>query len=514
MSSQVGDYFAGKTVMLTGGTGFIGKVLVEKLLRCCPDVDKIYLLIRPKAGQDPVDRIRKEFSDCKLFDKLRKTQPNYDKKLIPICSDMVKPNLGLSDEDAATLQEDVHIIFHSAATIRFDEKLKLSLELNVVGCQKLIELSRKMKRLEVFEHVSTAYAHCDKQHIEEIFYPPPADVDKLLDAVSWMTDDMINNITPQLLGKKPNTYTFTKAIAEHKILELGKGLPICVIRPSIVGAAWKDPFPGWIDNLNGPSGLFIACGKGFINTMIGDKDVVFDLNPVDFVVNMMITIAWHTAVTKPTSIPLYNCVTSPKNPFTVGQMASIQEIYHKIPLEKALRRPSAAFTTNQPLFEYRFAIGSRIPCYLMDLYLRFIGKRPRMVKISNQLTRVVHTLKYFTQNDWVWTNHNSVALQAALNEHDRKIYFMDVAEIHWPTYLEQWCIGTKQYILNEDMLAIPAAKRHLKMLRNFRWAFNTLLLILVWRLLIARSELARNLWHLVTNLFFKFVRFFGISSTQ
>lgn len=60
----------------------------------------------------------------KLFDKLRKTQPNYDKKLIPICSDMVKPNLGLSDEDAATLQEDVHIIFHSAATIRFDEKLK------------------------------------------------------------------------------------------------------------------------------------------------------------------------------------------------------------------------------------------------------------------------------------------------------------------------------------------------------------------------------------------------------
>lgn len=58
-----------------------------------------------------------------------------------------------------------------------------------------------------------------------------------------MTDDMIDKITPQLLGKKPNTYTFTKAIAEHKIMELGKGLPICVVRPSIVGAAWKDPFP-------------------------------------------------------------------------------------------------------------------------------------------------------------------------------------------------------------------------------------------------------------------------------
>ena len=68
MSSPVADYFAGKTLMLTGGTGFIGKVLVEKLLRCCPDVEKIYLLIRPKAGKDPVDRIKKEFSDCKVSD--------------------------------------------------------------------------------------------------------------------------------------------------------------------------------------------------------------------------------------------------------------------------------------------------------------------------------------------------------------------------------------------------------------------------------------------------------------
>ncbi|KAJ8024079.1 Fatty acyl-CoA reductase 1 [Holothuria leucospilota] len=65
MNSPVADYFAGKTIMLTGGTGFIGKVLVEKILRCCPDVDKFYLLIRPKAGQDPQQRIKKEFVECK-----------------------------------------------------------------------------------------------------------------------------------------------------------------------------------------------------------------------------------------------------------------------------------------------------------------------------------------------------------------------------------------------------------------------------------------------------------------
>lgn len=66
MNSPVADYYAGKTIMLTGGTGFIGKVLVEKILRCCPDVDKFYLLIRPKAGQDPQQRIKKEFVECKV----------------------------------------------------------------------------------------------------------------------------------------------------------------------------------------------------------------------------------------------------------------------------------------------------------------------------------------------------------------------------------------------------------------------------------------------------------------
>ena len=51
-------------------------------------------------------------------------------------------------------------------------------------------------------------------------------------------------MTAMIIGRKPNTYTFTKALAEN-ILEIeGKGLPVAIIRPSIVAAAWKDPFPG------------------------------------------------------------------------------------------------------------------------------------------------------------------------------------------------------------------------------------------------------------------------------
>lgn len=52
LSSPVQEFFAGATVMVTGATGFVGKALVEKLLRCCPDLHVIYILIRPKKGMD------------------------------------------------------------------------------------------------------------------------------------------------------------------------------------------------------------------------------------------------------------------------------------------------------------------------------------------------------------------------------------------------------------------------------------------------------------------------------
>jgi len=52
------EFFSGKTVGITGGTGFVGQALIEKLLRTCPDVKKIILLIRKKTGISPDDRIK------------------------------------------------------------------------------------------------------------------------------------------------------------------------------------------------------------------------------------------------------------------------------------------------------------------------------------------------------------------------------------------------------------------------------------------------------------------------
>lgn len=62
LPDRVSQTFVGKTIFITGGSGFLGKVLIEKILRKCPDVERIYLLLRPKKGAGPKQRLDAIFS--------------------------------------------------------------------------------------------------------------------------------------------------------------------------------------------------------------------------------------------------------------------------------------------------------------------------------------------------------------------------------------------------------------------------------------------------------------------
>ncbi len=73
-----------------------------------------------------------------------------------------------------------------------------------------------------------------------------------------MDDSQLDILTPSLLEGRPNTYTYTKALAEYFIMKEAKGLPLTILRPSIISCAYKEPYPGWVDAFHGAAGLAVA----------------------------------------------------------------------------------------------------------------------------------------------------------------------------------------------------------------------------------------------------------------
>lgn len=62
LPDRISETFKGRDIFITGGTGFMGKVLLERFLRCLPDVGTIYMLVRPKKGKNPKLRLEEIFN--------------------------------------------------------------------------------------------------------------------------------------------------------------------------------------------------------------------------------------------------------------------------------------------------------------------------------------------------------------------------------------------------------------------------------------------------------------------
>ena len=58
LTNRIVDFFAKRTILVTGGSGFVGKVLIEKLLRSCTSLEKIYVIIRPRKGKTAEERLQ------------------------------------------------------------------------------------------------------------------------------------------------------------------------------------------------------------------------------------------------------------------------------------------------------------------------------------------------------------------------------------------------------------------------------------------------------------------------
>lgn len=313
--TPVNRMFQGRSVFITGASGFIGRVLLEKLLRTYQGINRIYILMRCKKNQQPKERLQKQLLKVPIFDKIRSIDKeneisnganNNNKlldKIVVIPGDIGEPDLGISEADMNMMLEDktLSIVFHSAATVKFDEPLKVSVKLNLIATKTIIEICRKLPNLVSLCHVSTAYVNSDikdNQIIEEKLYPinnGEIKPDNLVQMADIMSEDLMQELKVKLIDQRPNTYTYSKALAEHLIVEQATDLPVSIVRPSIVVASWKEPLKGWIDNLNGPTGLILAIGKGLLRSMRVTRDIKADIVPVDIVVNTMIASAFYAA---------------------------------------------------------------------------------------------------------------------------------------------------------------------------------------------------------------------------
>jgi len=192
-----------------------------------------------------------------LFQKIK---PETLSKVVAVEGDISLPELGLSAENRQKLCSQVSVVIHAAATVKFTESLKTAFEVNVNGTRRMVDFCRGMTNLVVFVYVSTAYANCDQSCIDEIIYPMHIQ----LDEIENMNNATAETRTKELIGKRPNTYTFTKAMTECYLEKVSQdiniNIPICIVRPSVVTATWRDPFPGWTDSFGGLTSLLVMWG--------------------------------------------------------------------------------------------------------------------------------------------------------------------------------------------------------------------------------------------------------------
>ena len=146
------EFLIDKVLFVTGATGFVGKAVVEKLLRHAPGLKRIYLLIRPRNRSNGVQitaeqRLCREVIPSSVFDPLRSDLGDqFDRmvqeKLVAVSFDLTLEGLGIAPPLYEQMTQEVDIVIGCAATVVFDEALDLALEQNTLGPKRVVEFAR------------------------------------------------------------------------------------------------------------------------------------------------------------------------------------------------------------------------------------------------------------------------------------------------------------------------------------------------------------------------------------
>ncbi|KAG8387509.1 hypothetical protein BUALT_Bualt02G0028500 [Buddleja alternifolia] len=468
------QFLENKSILVTGATGFLAKIFIEKILRVQPNVKKLYLLLRASDMKSAMQRFNNEVIAKELFKVLKEKCGENLSSLISdkvrvVAGDITCEDLGIIDSCLlGEMWKEIDVVANLAATTKFDERYDVSLGINTLGAKHVLNFARKCNKLMVLLHVSTAYVSGEK---EGLILETPYKMGETLNGASGLdietekkfvdetlkqlriencSEDSITSAMKDLgiqRAKKygwPNTYVFTKAMGEMLLGHLKENMPLVIIRPTIVTSTYKEPFPGWVEGIRTIDSLGVGYGKGKIKCFLGDPKSIIDVIPADMVVNAII-VAMAAHANQPNE-RIYHIGSSVSNPleFTWLQDYGLR-YFTKHPWINKNGKPVIVgeITVLKTMDSFRkyMAIHYLLPLkvlkivntascqYFQGLYLNLIRK----VKFVMRLVELYEPYLFFKG---FYDDMNAEKLRLAVKEigAEAELFYFDPKSINWEDY--------------------------------------------------------------------------------
>lgn len=462
-----------KRILITGTTGFVGKVVLEKLLRSVPTIGKIHLLIRGNgAFVDARQRFENEVASSSIFDTLKGEHPECfeqlcDEKLRFVTGELTEAQFGLSDTEFMRLARDVDLIINSAASVDFREPLDRALQTNALSLQSIIRMAR-VNAIPVIQ-VSTCYVNGYHSGVMRESIVAPAHGGILQSAAGYFeVDALIENlqreaarVSAQCDNKKQreqalitlgleqaqrfgwnDTYTFTKWLGEQLLLKQLQGQALTIVRPAIVESTLQEPVPGWIEGVKVADAIILAYAREKVTFFPGKQAGIIDIIPADLVANSIILASAEALCATPAH-RIYQCSSSHCNPIRIRDVvqhvqdeamqhfARYENLFYRRPKRPFIMVPNRMFTIGIGLVYGVLQLRNRL--------LTRIGVPVAAAKLANLDTTIKLALvfSFYTQPRYTFSNEQLDGLSARMTEYDRAQFPVDARRIDWPLYIRK-----------------------------------------------------------------------------
>jgi nucleoside-diphosphate-sugar epimerase len=333
----IADTLRGRHLLVTGATGFVGKVWLSHLLAHVPNIGRVTLVVRSTRQLTAAARAAELLDTSPAFRPLRETLGDgwpawIDARVDVVDGDVTRPLCGLDEATIASLAGSVDATLHIAGLTDFQPDPAKGLPANVDGARHVADLVSRFRHRRLL-HVSTCYVAGHREGvIDEAITPGVApsgarfDVEAELDAVRAAIAPHRNGPDRIEAARQraadlgwPNLYTYTKGLAEH-LLAARSDLDLTIARPSVVECARSWPFPGWNEGLNTSGPIMWFCGTPFPH-LPSTGHHPFDIVPVDAVARWLTVIL--ARLLEGTARPVWQLATSDVNPATFDRIIEL-----------------------------------------------------------------------------------------------------------------------------------------------------------------------------------------------